>query len=141
MSTFKGFNVTGIDPNQYPVFTDDNDMLPDLFYLTLEPIGADADHENRRLWDCCFRYEIENWNNPEHEHPLPELKFLFDADGSVFISASGKPLGPLQECLFNIDRLVQKVNERFIRRANDVIRFRESIKEINQSFRNRVINM
>ena len=45
MSTFQGFNLTGIDPNQYPVFTDDNDMRHDLFYLTLEPIGADADYE------------------------------------------------------------------------------------------------
>ena len=141
MSTFQGFKVTGIDPDQYPVFTDDNDMRYDLFYLTLEPIGTDADHENRRLWDYCFREAIENRNNMEHEHPLPELKFLFDADGSVFISASGEPLRSLQGYLFNIDSLVQEVNKQFIRWINDVKYFRKSIKEINESFRNRVINM
>ena len=54
MSTFQGFKVTGIDPNQYPVFTDDNDMRHDLFYLTLKPIDADADDESQKLWDYCF---------------------------------------------------------------------------------------
>ena len=143
MSTFKGFNVTGIDPNQYPVFTDDNEMRYDLFYLTLEPIGADADHENRRLWDYCFHTVIENRNNraPEYEHPLPELNFIFDAEGSVFISVSGEPLKTLESCLFNIERLVQNVNSRFIQSTSDVKYFRESIKAINESFRNRVINM
>lgn len=141
MSTFQGFNLTGIDPNQYPVFTDNNDMRHDLFYLTLEPIGAAADSENRRLWDYCFRGEIENWNNREWEHALPELKFVFNADGGVFISASGEPLRTLQECLFDIDKLVDRVNERFIRETNEVIHFRKNIQAINQSFRNRVINM
>ena len=137
MSTFKGFNVTGIDPNQYPVFTDDNDMRYDLFYLTLEPIGADADYENQRLWDYCFRYEVENWNNIEWEHrdsALPKLQFIFDTDGGVFISASGEPLRTLERCLYYIKQLVKKVNNRFIRETENVNRFRQDIRKINAAY-------
>ena len=141
MSTFQGFNVIGIDPNQYPVFTDDNDMRHDLFYLTLKSIGADADSENRRLWDYCFRHEIKRWDNPEQEHALPELKFAFYVSLGAVIIASGEPLRTLESCLFDIERLVKAVNERFIREANEVLRFREDIQRINDSFRNRVINM
>ena len=144
MSTFKGFNVAGIDPNKYPVFTDDNDMRYDLFYLNLEPIGADADCENQRLWDYCFRGEVENWNNMEWEHrdsSLPELKFIRDTNGEVFISASGEPLRTLESCLFDIERLVKNVNERFIRETTDVTRFRATIEEINDSFSKHVIKV
>ena len=138
MSIFQGFKVTGIDPNQYPVFTDDNDMRENLFYLTLEPVGTDdADHENRRLWDYCFRGVIEHLNDFERAESLPKLKFIFDADGDVFISASGKDLRSLD--LFAIESLVGRVNERFIRWANDVTSRREEIKRINNSFRERVI--
>ena len=134
MSTFKGFNVTGIDPNQYPVFTDDNDMRYDLFYLTLEPIGADPDCENQRLWDYCFRGEVENWNNLEWEHrnsSLPELKFIFDADGRAFISASGEALQTVADNLRYIERLVELVNHKFIREIGSVNRFRQTIDQIN----------
>lgn len=140
MSTFTGFNVTGIDPNQYPVFTDDNDMRYDLFYLTLEPIGADPDDENRRLWDYCFRHEVENWNNTGWAHrdsTLPELEFIFDADGSTFISASGEPLRTLESCLSQIKQLVGTVNERFTREVHNISHFREDIDQINsQQFKN-----
>ena len=133
MSTFKGFNVTGIDPNQYPVFTDDNDMRYDLFYLTLESIGANPDYENQRLWDYCFRHEIENWNNAEWA-AIPKLKFIFNADGDAFISASGEPLKTLESYLSQIKELVGSVNDRFMREADSVSHFRETIKQINASY-------
>ena len=136
MSTFKGFNVTGIDPNQYPVFTDDNDMRHDLFYLTLEPIepvGAEVDYEYQRLWDYCFRHEVENWNNMEWG-ATPKLKFIFDADGNAFISASDESLKTLESFLSQIKELVRAVNSRFIREANNVNRFRETIKQINAAY-------
>ena len=134
MSTFKGFNVTGIDPNQYPVFTHDNDMRYDLFYLTLEPIGVDPDYESRRLWDYCFRHEVENWGNIEGDALLPQLKFIFDADGRAFISASGEPLQTVADNLRYIERLVELVNRKFIRETGSVNRFREDIKKINASY-------
>ena len=136
MSTFKGFNVTGIDPDKYPVFTDDNDIRYDLFYLTLEPVGADADHENQRLWDYCFRYEVKNWNTikwSDRDSTLPKLKFIFDTDGNACISASDEPLGTLESCLFYIKQLVKKVNDKFIIEAESVNRFRADIKQINAS--------
>ncbi|MYE89938.1 hypothetical protein F4X33_13175 [Candidatus Poribacteria bacterium] len=137
MSAFQGFNVTGIDPNKYPVFTDDNDMRYDLFYLTLEPVGADADYENQRLWDYCFRYEVENWNTMGWAHrdsALPKLRFIFDADDNAFISASGEPLRTLESCLSYIKQLIERVNYRFISEVENVNRFREDIKQINASF-------
>ena len=137
MSTFKGFNVTGIDPNQYPVFTDDNDMRYDLFYLTLEPIGADANCENQRLWDYCFRHEVKDWNNMGWAHrdsALPELQFICDADGKAFISASGEALQTVADTLRYIERLVELVNRKFIRETGSVNRFREDIKQINASY-------
>ena len=137
MSTFQGFNVTGIDPNQYPVFTDDNDMRYDLFYLTLEPIGAEANCENQRLWDYCFRYEIKTWNNIEWEHrdsALPKLQFIFDADGSAFISASDEPLRTLEGGLYYIKQLIKRVNNKFIRETENVNRFRQDIRKINAAY-------
>ena len=137
MSTFEGFNVTGIDPNQYPVFTDDNDMRFDLFYLTLEPIGADANCENQRLWDYCFRHEVKNWDDLEGDAVLLRLKFIFDADGRAFICASGEALQTVADNLRYIERLVELVNRKFIRETGSVNRFRRTIDQINsQHFEN-----
>ena len=60
MSTFKGFNVTGIDPNQYPIFTDDQ-IRYDKIYLILKPIDGYADVEAQKVWEHTFRCIVGNW--------------------------------------------------------------------------------
>ena len=84
----------------------------------------------------AFRRGVEIWGAG-----LPELQFIFDADCSVCISASGEPLRTLESQLFEIERLVENVNEMFIKAAKDVIYFRKTIKEINDSFSRRVIKV
>ena len=60
MSTFQGFNITGVDRNKYPVITDDQ-IDKKKIYLALEPIDGCVDVEAQKVWADSFRCMFENW--------------------------------------------------------------------------------
>ena len=135
MSTFQGFDVTGIDRNKYPVFTDDQ-ILYNEIYLILKPIGDCANVENQKVWGHSFCWMVQNWGSLEEfnryqhgEIEIPRLKFVLQRNDEFFIRAYGPPLADLVGSVSFIQRLVECTNQRCIRSIEEIEHHRQYIDQ------------
>ena len=138
MSTFQGFNITGIDPKKYPVIRADKTVVDDQFYLILEPVDGESNSEDQILWNHCFRQVVENLKSYEDirhyqqmQMEVPPLEFFPNGDDNAYLCTSKIALNPLSGSIPLIQKLVEKTNERYIRFVQSRDRFREDIERIN----------
>ena len=139
MSTFQGFNITGIDRDRSPVFKDGK-ILYNQIHFVLEPIDAPPRVEDFIVWKFSFRSAIEDWENyPEFNRykqgvtEVPQLEFILDSN-EAFISACGESFQSLVNCISFIQDLVKWTNKRVIRNIEDINRFREDIDQTNSRY-------
>ena len=143
MSTFQGFNITGVDLNKYPVIMGDQ-ILYNKIYLVLEPIDSCTDVEAQKVWGHTFRWMVENWEQFQEFNlykgtveEVPQLRFVLEGDDKTFISAEGPPLAFLLDSVSFIQKLVEHTNKRCIREIEDIEGHRQYIQQFNSGrFRN-----
>ena len=138
MSTFKGFNITGIDPNKYPVITANKNVVETQFYLILEPVDGDANSEDQILWNHCFRQVVKRWKCYEDlrhyqqmQMEVPPLEFIPNGDDNAYLCTSEIALNSLRDSIPLIQKLVEKINGRYISFIQHRDRFRADIEQIN----------
>ena len=137
MSTFQGFNITGIDRNKSPVILDDRICFTQ-FYLVLDPIDAAPSPEDSTLWEYCFRDVLDNWKDDPDLKPyevelveVPQLTFVSPDpldNEKVFICANGADFNAFYDSITFIMDLVPRANQKF---KNGVNGFRAKIDKIN----------
>ena len=134
MSTFQGFNITGIDRNKSPVILDDRVNFGQ-FSLVLEPFEAAPSTEDLTLWGYYFIDIVDNWENYQEFNrykqgaiEVPQLTFDHSDENGAFISASTIALNAFRGSISLIENLVEWANKRFISEVNG---FRESIDQLN----------
>ena len=139
MSTFQGFNITGVDRNKYPVFENDQ-ILYNKIYLILEPIGGCANVEAQKVWEDTFRYMVERWEQFQEFNDykatlekVPELKFVLEDYDKAFISAEGIALSPLLSAVSFVQGLVKFTNKRCIKTIKDIEYYRQHIDAFNSN--------
>ena len=140
MSTFQGFKITGIDSNKYPVITPDKNVISNQFYLILEPVGEDANANDRILWKHCFRKEFENWQDyedlknyqQEEQIEIPPLEFI--SNDKAYICVSEVSFNRLKRCIPFIEELVKKINPKYIRTIQYIDRVRKEIDQFNPAY-------
>lgn len=137
MSTFQGFNITGIDRNKSPVILDDRVDFAQ-FYLVLEPIDAAPSTEDLTLWGYYFHDIADNWEDyQEFAHykqrviEVPQLTFTHPDEDEAFICARGIVFNAFRDSISFIEDLVKWANRRFISEVNG---FRASIDDINSDW-------
>ena len=134
MSTFQGFNVTGVDRNKSPVIWGDKPYLKQ-FSVVLEPTDAAPSTEDLTLWRYYFIDIADNWENYSEFNgyksgaiEIPQLTFDHSDEDGVFICASGIVFNSFRGSISLIKDLVKWANKRFILEVNG---FRESIDQLN----------
>ena len=140
MATFEGFKMTGIDPNQYPAITNDDEVRDNEFYIMLEPIIGAPSVKDHTFWEHCFRRVVKTWKGYEDlrhyqqmEMEAPQLVFLRNGD-NAYLRTFDIALDSLRGCLPLIQQLVEKTNTKYINYIAEIDYFRQSIIQINNSF-------
>lgn len=139
---FKGFKITGIDSNQYPVFTANKNVIENQFYLILKPIDKDANSKDQMLWNHCFRQVVETWQIDDslrnyvsdNEIKVPPLEFVFNDDGNPYLCVFETPYRPLRTVIPFIEKLVENTNRKCGRRIDHINRLREEIDRFNPGY-------